>query len=197
MPRRINRFNQAKALQILVDAFRENPNIRWMTGGEDRRLKYLCQYCLKVAKLFDGAYLSDKEEGVLLFVPHGKQISLKQKIQLLWYKIGLIWKGLRWQRVCAIVWIDKFLHQLRPQKPHFYCIMLAAQRGRQTLPALLSLKRLLYQKSESLGWPIYLQATSKAVMRAYQYIGFNTYGHMPHPFGGFEVFFMKREIPTT
>ena len=44
----------------------ENPNLLWMTGGENR-LYNLYSFCIRFATLYEDTYLYSDTEGVLLF----------------------------------------------------------------------------------------------------------------------------------
>ena len=79
---RVNKTNRNKALGILFDAFKANPNISWMAEGKGMKGVYaICEYCLDNAIAMDGAFLSLDHQGVLLAY-NSKQIkSWKIKLQ--------------------------------------------------------------------------------------------------------------------
>ncbi|WP_299209130.1 hypothetical protein [uncultured Dokdonia sp.] len=172
---------------------KKNPNLLWMTGGSAKRLCNLYRFCLKLAMLYNGAFLHPNTKGVVLFYKKGVGITIG----------GLIKKGLLYFffifsvidvfKIVKICKLQRSLKKRAPNEPHLYCLIIAVSPEEKSTQTIIQLRDFLFQQSIELQLPIYIQTSVRRNKILFERYGFECYETVVNTSGDYTLWLLKRD----
>ncbi len=188
----ISEHNYKIALGILFDAFKENPSLNWIVkqgAGTDERLHHLCEYCLQVSVLKNGAFISSDEHGVALVYNNKTKIAPFKSLQLCF---NLIRRSIGFHRLPRVLYRQYLVKRLRPSNEHLYFFMIAVEKNCNGTGTIAELKNAVYQMSFNCRLPLYAETSLPKNKIVYERFGFKTYNELVLPGAQFKLWFLKK-----
>lgn len=189
-------IDEARALDILQDAFSTVPGVTWMvenTRNEKAALRKLLAFCFHTSAEKHGAFLTADRNGVVFFYHlQSKPKLLKHILRSLYLALAVI--GI--QRSIEIVRTRKIIDSIRPKRG-WYGWFLATSKDKQGLQAAYEIKRDMFRIADETSEPIFVETTIPRIKELYKLIGFYEYAKLKHPYkDNLEIWLMRRDPHT-
>lgn len=188
-----NTADEARALDILQDAFSNVPGVTWMvehTRNEKASLRKLLSFCFCASADKSGAFLTSDRNGVVFFYHlQSKPKVLKHFLRSLYVMLAIV--GLK--RSIQIIRTRKIIDSIRPKKG-WYGWFLATAKDKSGIQAAYEIKRDIFRMADATNEPIYVETTVPRIRHLYELIGFYEYAKLKHPYkDNIEIWLMKRD----
>lgn len=190
----MKRFNAAQrdhALDILVNAFRDNAGTRWIVKKDHRqeeRLRELCRFCLDVSDEKKGAFVTDDQKGVALLFDSRSRQRLVPFIRN-YFLLGNNCIG--WDRAWSMIQRERTIQSKRPADSHLYCWMLGVHNT--GLATIKEIRDFIFKVSRDSNKAIVAETTSERALRLYQRYGFRVYHRWDVASERLTVWFIRRD----
>ncbi len=182
------------AIKIITEAFDDNPMISHIIGEGPRRaakLKALAAYSIDWSIRRNGAYFSSDNTGLALCYQFNHHSN---KISDLWAQIRLVHTVIGWQNIKSASIRESYRKQIRPtNEDYLYFWYLGVSKEGVGGNAVRELRDLIFEKSKSLGLPIYMETTLLKNKKVYERYGFETFHEWVVPGTSITMWFMKKE----
>jgi hypothetical protein len=188
-----NPYDEARALEILEDAFAAVPGVTWMVErarNKKAALRKLLAFCFRESADKKGAFLTADRNGVVFFYHlQQKPAWIKHIFRSLRLMLGVI--GIR--RSMEIIRTRKLIDSLRPSKG-WYGWFLATAKDKIGMRAGYEIKQEMFRIADEANEPIYVETTVPRVALLYKKIGFYEYARVRHPFKeSLQIWLMRRD----
>lgn len=190
----IQSWNRKTALEILVPAFLQNPNMRWLARAEHpEHIQALCEHCIAMSMHSRGALLSDDKKGVLLWYRKSDTQNWKARCINAWLYFKLLCFNVSWKRIPQILWQQIELNAKLPKGNYLYCSVMAVSANNKNLQTTIDLRNALFEISRETGLPIYVQTSVWRNKLLFESQGFKSFDTWCHPSGKYLIWLLKRE----
>lgn len=186
--------DRQKVINLLTAAFARNRSVNLIIKAGDhkeKRIGGLMEYALEESRRANGAFISENEEGALLFTrPKRKSPfsagSLFSALKFIFTVTGIF-------NLKKVLSREKYIKNKHPEKDFIYLWFLGLSpdhQGKGYGSALLS-KLLLLAGKEKL--PVYLETSTPENLPFYKRHGFNIYHEWTCPKAGYPLWFLMWE----
>lgn len=181
--------DKAPIVAMLTDAFHDNQSVNYVVKQDRKRMeriRALMDYSFEMCWNWGQVFISeDKAAAALLLEPHRKQTNLKA----IWLDLQLALKAIGLGRVARVLAREARIEAHHPKEPFLYLwfIGVAAEAQGQGIGSQLLGE--VIQKSETSGYPLYLETSTERNLPLYQRHGFETYAEQDY---GFPLYLMRR-----
>lgn len=185
--------DEARALDILQDAFSTVPGVTWMVEharNEKAALRKLLSFCFCASAEKNGAFLTSDRNGVVFFYHlQSKPQMVKHLLRSLYLMLAVV--GVK--RSIQIIRTRKIIDSIRP-RTGWYGWFLATAKEKCSIQAAYEIKRDIFQIADATGEAIYVETTVPRIRQLYELIGFHEYAKVQHPYkDNIEIWLMKRD----
>jgi hypothetical protein len=189
---KISTYTERKrALDILIEAFKNSQGMNWMLSGRrnEKNFSVFLKMFLLEAIVKDGAYLTEKQNGVVLFFRiENKKTSLKLiliKLYVLVFITGIKngFNALKYRRA---------VDNIRP-KEGWLGWLVASDQSVIGNAAAYEIKQFMFNTADESKQSVYVETTIPRVRLLYQRAGYVEYAEIEHPYNNLKVWFFKRE----
>lgn len=166
---------KSHAVNILSASFQGNPSVSSVVKKDEKisaRIRVLCDFCVDVSMIKQGAYLTQDGKGVALLFESNRKIGLRNTIQLYW-KLGNYCIG--WSRAWSIIQRNKLINSKRPPEKHLYFWMLAVEDQKYGLETIKSIRDFAFKLSRDRKLSIYAETSTEKTLQLYLRYGFEVY----------------------
>jgi hypothetical protein len=188
----ITKNTKGLALDILTEAFEENPNLNWLIrkgGSRKENIRIICAHCLDLAMLKKGAYISNNGQGVALVY---KSTAVAPLLPALPVHVRLAIRGIGLSRVPLVALRRWEVSKLRPKEEHLYVQMLAVSKSSRSMAAAIDLRDGIYALSKELNLPLYAETSLEQNKKVFERYGFHQYQVFQPQKAGFTLWFLKK-----
>lgn len=193
----MDQLDKDKAIQIICDAFADNPSvIRTVKPGKNikKRIRNLASYAYKTSKMRDGIFFSSNHESIALCYKYNFK---KEGIRDLINQVLLVFNAIGLNRVMNVLKRDAYVKRQRPSDGNYlYFWFFGATNASRGGQGAWELKNQIFRKSEELGLPIYLETSIPQNKVVYERFGFETYHMWRESQEDKPLYFMRRQNAT-
>ncbi|MDH5382855.1 MAG: hypothetical protein OEW75_18515 [Cyclobacteriaceae bacterium] len=171
---KITPTNKEIAIKIAAEAFIDNPSMNWFLKNDDKkeqRMYSLCDYCVSVAMEKKGGFLSNDLNGITLIYKNDAKISFWEYVKLLF---KLLNKASGWIKLPELLHRQHQVSKRRGDKLSLYVLLFASNRTNGNSTAY-EMKDFIFEYSDKMKLPIYVETASRKTKVAYERYGFQTY----------------------
>lgn len=188
----ITNGNINRVVEILTKSFDDNKSTNWAVKQDSKRVKrisYLMKYAYDICKAQNGAFISDDQNGAILYdFPITARYNFSRLIQ----DIKFIFKVIGPERLFKVLEREKYIKNLHPKEEYIYLWFLGVSpenQGNGTGSKMLNELTVLADKT---SLSICLETSNPKNLELYKRFGFEIYHEWQSDFIGFPVWFMKR-----
>lgn len=189
----IHKQNKAKALEIMYKAFKTNPNIVWLSGGTSKKLQSINRFCLEIAMLYKGAYLSTDEKGIIFFYKSKERLTFFNRLKKGMLYAHFIINGVHKTRFFKIYTLQNKIQKSLPNESFLYCSIIAVAASDKNLDTIIELRDFLYEQSEKLKLPIYVQTSLRRNKILFERYGFKSYLSIQNKDADYTLWLLRRD----
>jgi len=173
------RSDKPKVLEILTEAFWDDPHINWFTGSgksKRKRLETMMSHTFESALARGDVYLTEDKEAVAIWRNSSQKVNnlstLIENIKFLYY-FGI-------KKVNAISKLEKIVQEGYPKdKPFYYLFVIGtSKKGRGKGLSSILMNTILEQADQN-KIPVYLETANVNNVPIYNKKGFKTYREIP------------------
>jgi len=173
------RADKSKVLEILTEAFWNDPHINWFTGSgknKKKRLESMMSHAFESALVRGDVYLTEDKEAVAIWRNSSQKVNnlytFYENLKFL-YHYGL-------KKVLAISKLEKIIQEGYPKdKPFYYLFIIGtSKRGRGKGLSSILMNAILEQADQN-KIPVYLETANLNNLPIYNKKGFRTYREIP------------------
>jgi hypothetical protein len=179
------------AVDVLVEAYANAPNISWMFTQSNSNLQYFFHVLINDAIDKKGAYLTSNDYGVLVFhnmeTKHFSVSSILRKAYLVFFIMGL-------QKSIQLIRLNRLKRRYRP-KEGCYGSLFAIRNNQFRRETGYEFKKEFPDIFKNLNQPIYAETTNERTCRLYQRLGFIRFHEIKHPYADLTIYFLKKDTP--
>lgn len=192
----IKKRMRQKTIDIITKSMKGLPGIEWITGKNPKNIRSkmdeLATYVFEVAWKRNGLYLSRDRNGVAILIAQNKKIrekiNLLNTLRFVFYCTGL-------KRALEIHKREQYIQKKHPtHKDYLYFWMFAVLPSARGSRAAFELKNKIFEESERLSLPIYLETTALKNKNVYERFGFKVYHIWQIEKRNVTMYFMRREV---
>jgi hypothetical protein len=176
--RKATKADKAQVLEILVEAFWNDPHINWFSGKgpkKAQRIKAMMSHAFEGALARGDVYLTENEQAVAIWrnsVNTGfSLISFWENLKFL-YHFGF-------KKVKAITALEHSVKQRYPKdQPYYYLFIIGTSRSGRGKGLSSQLMNSMLEEADRKGIPTYLETANVDNLPIYRKKGFQPYGLM-------------------
>ena len=173
------RADKPKVLEILTEAFWNDPHINWFTGnGKNKktRLKSMMSHAFESALGRGDVYLTEDREAVAIWRNSSQKVhnlyTLFENVKFL-YHFGL-------RKVQAISALENLIHVEYPKDRSFYYLfIIGTSKGSRGKGLSSTLMNAMLDRADQHHLPVYLETANVNNLPIYNKKGFKTYKEIP------------------
>ena len=168
--------DKQKVISIIEESFNDNPSIKWLIKNDDkkkRKLRALAEYMFDAGMNKNGVYLSSDNESVAIcYLENGTDNPLKDCVLIL----KLIIKALGFRNAFKVFKRQQYLKGYRPfESDYLYFWLFGSSNKGKGCGGAFELQKGIFEMSEKLKLPIYMETSVKKNRIVYERFGFNVY----------------------
>jgi len=193
--RRAARDDTRTVIEVIGDAFRDDPVLSWLIPDPERRHDVMARYFrLAVMDLYlphGQVYLTDDASGAAVCLPPGPPAGVLPTLA----ELGLAWHFFRacgFRGLLRVNTLHAALRANRPTEPHFYVHALGVRRNQQGRGVGSALLRQVTEICDRRRCPAYLENSNERNLALYERHGFRPVREWHVPGGGPPIWFMAR-----
>jgi ribosomal protein S18 acetylase RimI-like enzyme len=173
------RSDKPKVLEILTEAFWDDPHINWFTGSgknKRKRLETMMSHAFESALARGDVYLTEDKQAVAIWRNSSQKVknlyTFMENIKFL-YHYGL-------KKVQAISKLERIIQEGYPKdKPFYYLFIIGtSKKGRGKGLSSILMNNILEQADQN-NIPVYLETANVNNVPIYNKKGFKTYREIP------------------
>ena len=173
------RRDKQRVLDILTEAFWNDPHINWFTGQgtqKKNRIRAMMSHAFEGALARGDVYMSPNKEAVAIWRNSSKQVV---NIYTIWENLKFLYH-FGFNKVKAISALDERVHQGYPKEKAFYYLFIigTSEKGRGKGLSSLLMNTIL-QEADQKGLPTYLETANHGNIPIYNRKGFQVYKELP------------------
>lgn len=184
--------DQQTVVSILAAAFKDNPSINFIVKNDakrQKRIEALCLYAFKTGLKRKGVYLSSNEKGAAIFF---KNSEAKETFSDYSNQLSLVKHAIGLKNLPNVMKRDKLFKSTKPKDSDFiYIWFLGVAPGSQDGEAARELRDFMFDQSNKLHLPLYLETSVPKNKTVYQRLGFEVYKTVDYKNHG-TIFFMRK-----
>jgi hypothetical protein len=170
--------DRQRAVAIMAATFEHNPAV-WFSigkgGNSERKAHVLAQFLVNFATDRNGLFLSSDRNGVMVAyrsdAPAPALRTLYHEIKLVFGAVGLI-------RVFRVLRRSQRVHHQQRFSPFIHCWYIGVVEEARHGNAARELQHRLCDMSREMNLPVLAETTILRNKKAYEFIGFETYGEV-------------------
>ncbi len=175
------RSDKQRVLDILVEAFWDDPHVNWFTGqgkGKRNRMRAMMSHAFEMALPNGDVYLSEDKQAVAIWKTSAKKPFNRYTI---WENLNFLYHfGLK--KVRSISAIDKLLQASYPQNEAFYYLFIIGTTKQGRGKGLSSkLMNHILEEADKKGIPTYLETANAGNIGIYNRKEFYTQSELRLP----------------
>lgn len=183
--------DKKRVVAIICESFDSNPSVNWVVKNDkkrQKRIKVLAAYAFNVAHRRDGVYISDDNEGVAIcYKYNSKKEGFADYIDQAKLAINAV--GIT--RIFKVLKREAYVKRNRPADGNFlYFWFWGISKIGKGKTAARESKNFIFEESERLQLPIYLETSVLQNKKVYERYGFETYAIWKD---SMDMWLMKRE----
>lgn len=180
--------------QIIIEAFRDNPNINFMirpSADKEKMLKRLAQYVFDFALKREGIFITSDSKGLVICCEQ----PIKMDLEDYFNQFKLILGAIKLRNIGNIFHRNAYINSIRPNKEkaiYLWCVALSnTVRGHTTANEI---KNFVFEKATQAQLPIYVETALWKHKIAYERYGFETYHYWESAGYRLKTWFLKKKV---
>jgi hypothetical protein len=185
--------DKQKVISIIEESFNDNPSIKWLIKNDTRRqkrIKALAEYLFESGMNKKGVYLSsDMETVAICYRENESGNPLKELILIL----KLIFRAIGFFNALRILKRQFYLKSKRwIDSDYLYFWLIGSSNKGKGQGGAREIQKDIFEMSESLKLPIYMETSINQNRIVYERYGFKTYHTWPLRKQGITMWLMRR-----